>query len=103
MILGVVDKTKEVCGVNPKEADKMIKDFITAINNANKINPLLYLTPEPVEVDGKKVIYIHVPKGTQLRRLNGRIFDRFHEGDIDITNNSELVYKMYVRKQSTYL
>jgi len=102
VILGVVDKTKEVRGVNPKEADKMIKDFTTAINNANKINPPLYLTPEPVEVDGRKVIYIRVPEGTQLRRLNGRIFDRSHEGDIDITDNSELVYKMYARKQSTY-
>ena len=62
----------------------------------------MYLTPEPVEVDGKKVIHIRVPEGTQLRRLNGRIYDRSHEGDIDITDNSELVYKMYARKQSTY-
>lgn len=69
-----MDKTKEVCGVNPEESDKMIKDFTTAINNANKINPPLYLTPELVEVDGKKVIYIRVPEGTQLRRLNGRIY-----------------------------
>lgn len=91
LILGVVDKTREICGVNPKEADKMIKVFTTSINNANKINPPLYLTPEPVEVDGKKVIYIRVSEGTQLRRLNGRIFDRSHEGDIDITDNAELV------------
>lgn len=102
LILGVVDKTREICGVNPEEADKMIKDFTTSINNANKINPPLYLTPEPVEIDDKKVIYIRVPEGTQLRRLNGRIFDRSHEGDIDITDNAELVYKMYARKQSTY-
>lgn len=43
-----------------------------------------------------------MPEGTQLRRLNGRIFDRTYEGDIDITDNAELVYKMYARKQSTY-
>ena len=43
-----------------------------------------------------------MPEGTQLRRLNGRIWDRTHEGDIDITDNAELVYKMYARKQSTY-
>lgn len=102
IFLGVVDKTKKICGVNPKNVDKMKKDFTTAINNANKINPPLYLTPEDYEIDGKKIIYIRVPEGTQLRRLNGRIFDRTYEGDIDITNNAELVYKMYARKQSTY-
>ena len=102
IILGVVDKTKEICGVNPDKIDKMKKDFTTAINNANKINPPLYLTPEDYEIDGKIVIYIRVPEGTQLRRFNGRIFDRTYEGDIDITNNAELVYKMYARKQSTY-
>ncbi len=98
----MVDKTKEICGVNPDKIDKMKKDFTTAINNASKINPPLYLTPEDYEIDGKKIIYIRVPEGTQLRRLNGRIFDRTYEGDINITNNAELVYKMYARKQSTY-
>lgn len=102
IILGVVDKTKEICGVNPDKIDKMKKDFTTAINNANKINPPLYLTPEDYEIDGKIIIYIRVPEGTQLRRFNGRIFDRTYEGDIDITNNAELVYKMYARKQNTY-
>lgn len=62
----------------------------------------MYLVPEVYEIDGKKIIYIRVPEGTQVRRLNGRIFDRTYEGDIDITDNAELVYKMYGRKQNTY-
>lgn len=102
LFLGVMDETKEICGVNPKKIDKMLKDFTTAINNSNKINPPMYLIPEVYEIDGKKIIYIRIPEGTQLRRLNGRIWDRTHEGDIDITNNAELVYKMYARKQSTF-
>lgn len=102
IFLGVVDKTKEIIGVNPDKIDKLTKDFTTAINNPNKIFPPMYLTPEIVEIDGKLIIHIYVPEGTQLRRLNGRIMDRTYEGDIDITNNAELVYKMYARKQGTY-
>lgn len=102
LILGVVDDTKEIIGVYPQKIDKMLKDFTTSVNNANKINPSMYLVPEVFEVDGKKVIYIWIPEGTQVRRLNGRILDRTYEGDIDITDNAELVYKMYARKQSTY-
>ena len=102
IVLGVVDKTKEIRGVNFQKVDKILKDFTTSINNANKLNPPMYLTPEVFEIDGKILVYIWVPEGTQLRRLNGRIWDRTHEGDIDITDNAELVYKMYARKQSTY-
>lgn len=72
----------------------MLKDFTTAINNANRINPPIYLTPEVYDMEGKKVIYIRIPDGNQLRRLNGRIWDRTYEGDIDITDNAELVYKI---------
>lgn len=88
IFLGVINDTKEIKGVNPDRIDKMLKDFTTVINNANKINPPMYLTPEVYDIDGKKVIYIRVPEGTQLRRLNGRIWDRTHEGDIDITDNA---------------
>lgn len=102
IFLGIVDETKEICGVNSDKIDKMKKDFTTAINNSNKINPPMYLVPEDYEIDGKRIIYIRVPEGTQVTRLNGRIFDRTYEGDIDITDNAELVYKMYARKQSTY-
>lgn len=73
IFLGIVDKTKEICGVNPDKIDKMKKDFTTAVNNPNKINPPMYLLPEDYEIDGKRIIYIRVPEGTQVRRLNGRI------------------------------
>ncbi|MCM1143765.1 MAG: putative DNA binding domain-containing protein [Blautia sp.] len=102
IFLGIEDGTKEIRGVNPERIDKMLKDFTTSVNNANKLNPPMYLTPEIYEIDGKKIIHIRIPEGAQIRRLNGRILDRTYEGDIDITDNAELVYKMYARKQTTY-
>lgn len=59
LFLGVVDGTKEISGVNPKRIDKMLKDFTTSVNNANKINPPMYLTPEVYDIDRKKIIYIY--------------------------------------------
>ena len=60
------------------------------------------LDAELVEIDEKIIVYIRVPKGYQVCRHNGKIWDRSYEGDINITDNSELVYKMYARKQSSY-
>ena len=101
ILLGVSDE-KQIIGVNEDKIDKIIKEFTTSVNNSQKIYPPLYLTPVPVNIKGKTVIYIRVPEGYQVCRHNGKIWDRSYEGDINITNNSELVYKMYSRKQSTY-
>ena len=78
IILGVKDD-KEIVGVNPDKVQKQIKDFITTINNSEKIYPPLYLTPEEVDIDGKKIIYIRVPDGKQACRYNGRFWDRSFE------------------------
>ena len=102
IFLGIDDKTREIVGVDPECIDKMIKNYTTSIINPNKLNPPMYLTPMPHEIEGKHIIHIRIPEGTQVRRLNGRIWDRTYEGDIDITDNAELVYKLYARKQSTY-
>ena len=47
-------------------------------------------------------MHIYVPVGTQVCRHNGKIFDRSHEADLDITNNSDSVYRLYARKQDSY-
>lgn len=101
ILLGVNDK-KQVVGVEEDKVEKIIKEFTTSVNNSQKINPALYLVPVPVEIDGKIVIYIRIPEGFQVCRHNGKIFDRSYEGDINITDSPELVYKIYTRKQSSY-
>lgn len=64
--------------------------------------PPLYLIPLEYEWDGKIILYIHVPVSSNVCRCRGRIYDRNHESDIDITNNEGLVYQLYARKQDTY-
>ena len=45
IILGVKDNG-EILGIIPDAVDRMKKDFVTSINNGQKINPPLYLQPE---------------------------------------------------------
>lgn len=101
VFLGVKDNG-EILGIEPDCIEKMKKDFVTAINNANKMYPPLFLTPVEYELQGRKILHIYVPVGTQVSRCSGRIYDRNNESDIDITDNEELVYKLYARKQGTY-
>lgn len=101
IFLGVKDDG-EVLGIEPDAADRMKKDFVTAINNGQKINPPLYLQPETHLVDGHTILVIQVPISSQVCRHRGRIFDRNHESDIDITDNSDMVYQLYARKSGSY-
>ncbi len=101
IILGVKDNG-EILGVDPKSVDRIKKDFVTSVNNGQKINPPLYLQPETFTVDGRILIVIQVPSGSQVCRHRGRIFDRNFDSDIDITDNTDLVYQLYSRKSGSY-
>ena len=101
IFLGVKDNGT-VLGIMPDAVDRMKKDFVTTVNNAGKIYPPLYLAPEEIAIEGCIVLHIYVPVGTQVCRHNGKIFDRSHEADLDITNNSDAVFRLYSRKQDTF-
>ena len=101
LFLGVEDNG-QVKGVNPIKAKQIKQDFATAINNPQKISPTFYLTAEEIIIDGKVILYVYVPESSQVHRCNGKIFDRNEDGDFDITNNSNLVTVLYLRKQTSY-
>lgn len=64
--------------------------------------PPLYLSPVEYEADGKRILYIRVPVSQEVVRCSGRIWDRNADADIDITNHSDEVYRMYSRKKGSY-
>ena len=47
ILLGVKDN-KEIIGVEVNKVNEIIKNFITSINNPQKIYPPLYWIPEPI-------------------------------------------------------
>jgi ATP-dependent DNA helicase RecG len=101
IFLGVKDNG-EILGVQKDHVVQMKKNFVTVINNRNKINPPLYIMPIEYEFEGRTIIYIQVPCSQSVCRCNGKIFDRNYDSDIDITDNEGLVYHLYSRKQDTY-
>jgi len=101
LFLGVND-LGYIVGIDPEEIDKIKKDFITSMNNPLKISPTFYLSVEEIVIDSKIILYIFVPESSQVHRCNGKIYDRNEDGDIDITDNTNLVSWMYIRKQGSY-
>lgn len=101
LILGVRD-SGEIVGVATESVSQIKKDFVTSINNPQNLNPSFYLAVDEIILDGKMVLYINIPESSQVHRCKGKIFDRNEDGDLDITNNTNLVSALYMRKQSSY-
>ncbi len=101
LLLGVKDNC-EITGIDKNYIGQIKKDFSTAINNPHKISPSFYLTIEEILIDGKNILYIYVPESSQVHRCNGKIFDRNEDGDFNVTDNTNLVTALYLRKQTIY-
>ena len=101
ILLGV-DDTGGITGVDPGAVDRIKKDFVTAVNNPQKITPSVYLSMEQVNIEGKQILYIFVPQSSQVHTCNGKVFDRNHDADLDITGKSAMISNLYINKQITY-
>ncbi len=101
LVLGVSDDG-EVTGVDTDCVEQIRRDFVTAINNPQKLHPPSYLSIDEVEVEGRMILRIYVPESSQVHRCNGRIYDRNEDGDFDITDHTRQVAELYHRKHATY-
>ena len=101
ILLGVDDNGR-LAGVENCLIEQIQKDFISSLNNPQKIAPSFYLSIEEIEIKGKKILYIYVPQSSQVHRCNNRIYDRNKDSDLDITDNTDLVMAMYLKKKISY-
>ena len=99
--MGVTDNG-EIIGVNPNTVMDMRKNFSNMLNNVQKISPVLYLSAEEVEVDGKIILYVYVPKSSQVHTCNKITYDRIGDADINISNNTTQMSELYMQKQSDF-
>ena len=91
-----------IIGVDKDKSKKIRADFVSAMNNPQKIFPTVYLPVDEFELDGKTILHVYVPESSQVHNTSRRIFDRNEDGDFDITDNTDLVAAMYIRKQREY-
>lgn len=101
ILLGVNDK-KEIIGIEKDSIESIKKDLVSTLNNSSKISPTVYLSIEEFEIDDKKILYIFVPASSQVHKCSGKIFDRNEDGDFNISDNHNLVTKLYMNKQTFY-
>ena len=101
IFLGINDNG-EIVGVNEESIESVKKDFVTTINNPQKFNPPLYLNIETIEIEKKKILHIHVPMSKSVYSLNGKIYDRNNDSDINITGQNANIAKLYLFKQDIH-
>ena len=63
LLLGVRD-SGAVTGIDPDAVDQIKMNFITAINNPQKLHPPAYLSVDDVIVEGKQILRILVPESS---------------------------------------
>jgi predicted HTH transcriptional regulator len=95
-----VDDNGEIIGVNPKTIKDMRKNFSNMLNNPQKISPSLFLSAEEYEIDGKLILYVYVPKSSQVHTCSKIVYDRIEDADVDITKNTSQMAELYLRKQT---
>lgn len=101
LLLGVQDNG-EVIGINPKAVSQIKKNFANMLNNAQKTSPSLFLNLEEIELNRKILLHAYIPVSSQIQSCSGRIYDRNEDGDFDITNSTDLVAHLSVRKSNQF-
>ncbi len=101
LLLGVTDKGGAV-GVNPKALRSIKRNFVNQLNNPQKTSPSLFLNLEEINYEGKLILHAYIPVSSQIQSCSGRIYDRNEDGDFDITNSTDLVAALSIRKSSQF-
>ena len=100
LYLGIEDNGV-VIGVSENASANLVKNFIKMVSNPDIINPTIYLAPEIIEYEKKKIIKIHVPASSEVHGYKRIIYDRVDDADVKVTSTSQIA-AMYIRKQNIF-
>jgi len=98
--LGVEDNGT-VIGVPEKASSEIIKNFISMVSNPDIISPTVYLAPEILDYNAKKIVHIHIPPSSEVHSFKKVIYDRVNDADVKVKATSQIA-QMYIRKQGIF-
>ncbi|MDR1200846.1 MAG: putative DNA binding domain-containing protein [Tannerellaceae bacterium] len=96
LIIGVQDFGK-IIGVASLYRENMMNKIRYTLEN--EFSPVVSLTPEVVDLDGRTVICITIPPGRDVQRYRGKIYDRFGSEISDVSYSYNLIENIYLRKK----
>ena len=86
-----------IVGINPDCVQTQIDTLAKDMNNPQLFKPTYYLNFEPLDIDGKKVIYFYVPESAQGHSYKGVYYDRNQDGDFEL-RSTEQIANLFIRK-----
>lgn len=98
VVLGA-DDDGTIIGIQPDKVQEQLDTLAKDLNNPQVINPTFYLNFEPLQVDGKWIIYFYVPESSQAHSYKGLYYDRNQDGDFAL-KNSQQIADLILRKQT---
>ena len=98
VVLGA-DDDGTLVGIQPEKVHEQIDTLAKDLNNPQIISPTFYLHLEPIEVDGKWIIYFYVPESSQAHCYKGVYYDRNQDGDFALRNGQQIA-DLILRKQT---
>jgi ATP-dependent DNA helicase RecG len=97
LIIGVHDFGK-IVGVADMFVENMLKRFAHAMKH--DFSPSFPLTPQMIEMNGRKLFCIDIPQSSQVHRYKNKVYDRVGKEVCDLTYSHSLTENLYLRKQN---
>ena len=98
VVLGA-DDDGTIIGIQPDKVQEQLDTLAKDLNNPQVINPTFYLNFEPLQLNGKWIIYFYVPESSQAHTYKGLYYDRNQDGDFAL-RNSQQIADLILRKQT---
>ena len=96
VVLGAKDDGR-IVGIAPDSIQEQMDTLVKDMNNPQLFRPTYYLNFESIEVDGKLLIYCHVPESTQAHSYKNVYYDRNRDGDFEL-RSTEQIANLFIRK-----
>ena len=96
VVLGAKDDGG-IVGIAPDSIQDQMDTLVKDMNNPQLFRPTYYLNFESIEVDGKLLIYCHVPESTQAHSYKNVYYDRNRDGDFEL-RSTEQIANLFIRK-----